>query len=80
MSKSEKLEKDREGRFICPQCRKPMTSISRTFCEIDQWKRNPKTKKYEKLPTDSKDQCMCDRCGKAINFDICENLSNQEDS
>jgi len=80
MSKSEELVKDKEGRFICPYCGKPMTSISHIFSEIDQWKRNSKTKKYEKLPTDSKDQCMCDRCGKAINFDICENLSNQEDS
>ena len=59
MSKSEKLEKDREGRFICPYCGKPMVSISHIFSEIDQWKWNSRTKKYKELPTECSEKCIC---------------------
>ena len=80
MSGSEKVTKTKEGRFICPHCKRPISSLSHEFTEFNQWKWNPKIKKYEKQPTNSREQYICDHCKKQINSEICESLSNQEDS
>jgi hypothetical protein len=80
MTRNRKVKKDKEGRFICPNCKKSILSISQIFSEFNQLKWNNKTKRYKKQPTDSRGECICDHCKKPINSEICENLSSQEDS
>ncbi|MBA7625798.1 hypothetical protein ES703_33230 [subsurface metagenome] len=76
MSKSEELVKDKEGRFICPNCGMPMENISLTFYEITRWKWNDKTKRYERIPTDGETSYKCDHCGAEIDWDIGKELKD----
>ena len=80
MLKLKEMAKDKEGKFICPHCQRPILSLSREFIEFDQWKWNPRSKKYEKQPTDSREQCLCDCCRKAISPAACEFLAGQDET
>ncbi len=76
MSNTEKLKKDKEGRFICPNCGKPMENISLIFYEITRWKWNEKTKQYERIPTDGDTAYKCGHCGRKISWEIKEELKD----
>lgn len=80
MPRSKMMVRDKEGRFVCPHCHSPISSLSHEFIEFDRWKWNHKTGKYEKMPTDSRDQCLCDCCGKPINAPVCSSLPSQDET
>ena len=78
MPKPEKEIEDKDGRLICPFWKIPISSLSHQFIEFDRWIWNPKSRHYEKQPTDRREQCICDHCKKPINNEACEILSTED--
>ena len=76
MSDTKKFREDKQGRFICPHCGKPIEDISLTFYEATKWKWNSKTKQYEQIPTDGDTSYKCGHCGKKIGQEIEEELKD----
>lgn len=71
---SEQFKKDKEGRYICPNCGRAMDKVLQTQYDNIRWEWVPQEKIYVKIVDGDSEQPMCGECGTHIDWDYGEKL------
>ncbi len=68
------FKKDKEGKFICPNCGKPMNKVTQTQYDDITWEWDDEDKRYVKKDSGSAEHCHCGECDTDLGYDIGEML------
>ncbi|MCB4791252.1 MAG: hypothetical protein LHV68_05130 [Elusimicrobia bacterium] len=68
------MQKDKQGRYICPACNKPMNSVIQTMYDDITWTWDIKTKQYVKSQGGDAEDPKCGECYAKIDQQYADEL------
>lgn len=68
------MKKDKQGKYICPGCVKPMNSVAQTMYDDIRWSWDEKSHCYIKTQGGDADAPKCGECGTEIDQEYADVL------
>ncbi|MCB4791257.1 MAG: hypothetical protein LHV68_05155 [Elusimicrobia bacterium] len=72
------MQKDKDGKYVCPVCSKPMNSITWSTYDSIRWDWDSKVKRYVQSTHEDADDPKCGECDIPLDMEFATELIEED--